>query len=43
MEGNDPTLPQWISMAAVFIMGVINLPVAINRYRRVRGKRGGDT
>ena len=33
---NDPTLLQWIPMASVFIMGVINLPVALIRYRQYK-------
>lgn len=31
---NFPTTPQWISIACCFITGVVNLPIALIRYRQ---------
>lgn len=31
---NYPTIPQWISIVSSFICGIVNLPLAIIRYRQ---------
>jgi ABC-type Fe3+ transport system permease subunit len=39
-----PTIPQWISITSSFLIGVLNLPLAIMRYRQnIKNQAGRDS